>query len=56
MAGEQVPEEIQLLDIGPSRQAKIMKGYISNGVRYLKKSRDAKLKTQNSRVKVKATT
>ncbi|XP_009802610.1 uncharacterized protein [Nicotiana sylvestris] len=56
MEGEQIPEEIQNLAIGPSKQAKRMNGYISNGVRYLTKSRDAKLKTQNSGVMVKATT
>ncbi|XP_019260400.1 PREDICTED: uncharacterized protein LOC109238406 isoform X1 [Nicotiana attenuata] len=56
MAGEQIPEEIQNLAIGPSKQAKRMNRYISNGVRYLTKSRDAKLKTQNSGVMVKAAT
>nr|XP_018623568.1 uncharacterized protein LOC104088067 isoform X1 [Nicotiana tomentosiformis]XP_033509832.1 uncharacterized protein LOC104088067 isoform X1 [Nicotiana tomentosiformis]XP_033509833.1 uncharacterized protein LOC104088067 isoform X1 [Nicotiana tomentosiformis] len=56
MAGEQIPEEIQNLAIGPSKQSKRMSGYISNGVRYLTKSRDAKLKTQNSGVMVKAAT
>ncbi|XP_009600838.1 uncharacterized protein [Nicotiana tomentosiformis] len=56
MAGEQIPEEIQNLAIGPSKQAKRMSEYISNGVRYLTKSRDGKLKTQNSGVMVKAST
>ncbi|XP_070047702.1 uncharacterized protein [Nicotiana tomentosiformis] len=32
--GEQIPEEIQNLAIGPSKQAKRMSGYINNGVRY----------------------
>ncbi|XP_006367988.2 uncharacterized protein [Solanum tuberosum] len=56
LAGEQIPQDIQHLAVGPSKQAKRMTGYICNGVRYLTKSRDAKRKTQNSGIMVKATT
>ncbi|XP_059289232.1 uncharacterized protein LOC132042717 [Lycium ferocissimum] len=56
MAGEQMPKDIQNLAVGPSKQAKRMTGYICNGVRYLTKSRDARRKTQNSGIMVKATT